>query len=210
MNDHDDLAFIADALPAFVSEGQEQIASIEQLLLQLEDTPDDRELLDALFRCAHTVKGSAGIFGLDAVVAFTHHVETLLDCLREGELALTPEISTLLLQCNDQIRQLIDQATGGIDDASGQATREALVARLDALHPGASQARPGETTMATKAADQMQAWQVSARFGTDTFRNGMDPLALLSYVGQIGTLDAVHCDDEAVPALDTLDPESCH
>ncbi|HNW65419.1 MAG TPA: Hpt domain-containing protein, partial [Piscinibacter sp.] len=72
MNDHDDLAFIADALPAFVSEGQEQIASIEQLLLQLEDTPDDRELLDALFRCAHTVKGSAGIFGLDAVVAFTH------------------------------------------------------------------------------------------------------------------------------------------
>jgi two-component system chemotaxis sensor kinase CheA len=38
--------------------------------------PDDRELLDALFRCAHTVKGSAGIFGLDAVVAFTHHVET--------------------------------------------------------------------------------------------------------------------------------------
>ncbi|HPG79675.1 MAG TPA: Hpt domain-containing protein, partial [Piscinibacter sp.] len=113
MNDHDDLAFIADALPAFVSEGQEQIASIEQLLLQLEDTPDDRELLDALFRCAHTVKGSAGIFGLDAVVAFTHHVETLLDCLREGELALTPEISTLLLQCNDQIRQLIDQATGG-------------------------------------------------------------------------------------------------
>ena len=210
MNDHDDLAFIADALPAFVSEGQEQIASIEQLLLQLEDTPDDRELLDALFRCAHTVKGSAGIFGLDAVVAFTHHVETLLDCLREGELALTPEISTLLLQCNDQIRQLIDQATGGIDDASGQATRAALVARLDALHPGASQARPGETTMAAKAADRMQAWQVSARFGTDTFRNGMDPLALLSYVGQIGTLDAVQCDGEAVPALEALDPESCH
>jgi two-component system chemotaxis sensor kinase CheA len=81
-----DLQFVADALPAFISEAREQIASIEQLLLQLEDAPDDRELLDALFRCAHTVKGSAGIFGLDAVVAFTHHVESLLDRLREGAL----------------------------------------------------------------------------------------------------------------------------
>ena len=52
------------------------------------------------------MKGSAGIFGLDAVVAFTHHVETLLDHLREGGLALTPDLSTLLLRCNDQLGQL--------------------------------------------------------------------------------------------------------
>ena len=128
-----DNSFIAEALPAFISEAQEQIASIEQLLLQLEDAPDDRELLDSLFRCAHTVKGSAGIFGLDAVVAFTHHVETLLDRLREGEIALTPDLSTLLLQSNDQIRLLVAQASGnGSDDAQGEATRAALVARLGA------------------------------------------------------------------------------
>ena len=82
MNHDDDHGFLTDALPVFISEAREQIASIEQLLLQLEDTPDDREQLDALFRCAHTVKGSAGIFGLDEVVAFTHHEETLLDGLR--------------------------------------------------------------------------------------------------------------------------------
>ena len=57
-----------------------------------------------------TVKGSAGIFGLDRVVAFTHHVETLLDRVREGRVALTPELSTLLLQCNDQIRILVTSA----------------------------------------------------------------------------------------------------
>ena len=50
-----DTSFIADALPAFLSEAREQIEAIEQLLLQLEDAPDDRNLLDALFRCAHTV-----------------------------------------------------------------------------------------------------------------------------------------------------------
>ena len=57
-----DQDFIAQALPAFISEAREQIESVEQLLLQLEEAPGDSELLDALFRCAHTVKGSAGIF----------------------------------------------------------------------------------------------------------------------------------------------------
>ncbi len=64
-----DNSFIAEALPAFISEAQEQLEMLEQLLLQLEDAPQDSELLGALFRCAHTVKGSAGIFGLDEVVA---------------------------------------------------------------------------------------------------------------------------------------------
>ena len=128
-----DNSFIAEALPAFISEAQEQLEMLEQLLLQLEDAPQDSELLGALFRCAHTVKGSAGIFGLDEVVAFTHHVETLLDRLREGRVALTPQLSTLLLQCNDQIRGLIAAAQDPqADDASAAEARAALVLRLQA------------------------------------------------------------------------------
>ena len=204
-----DNSFIAEALPAFISEAQEQIASIEQLLLQLEDAPDDRELLDSLFRCAHTVKGSAGIFGLDAVVAFTHHVETLLDRLREGEIALTPDLSTLLLQSNDQIRLLVAQASGnGSDDAQGEATRAALVARLGAQAP--SRPTPATPVAAAPATDGSQCWRISVRFGADTFRNGMDPLAILSYVAQLGSMAAIECDTASVPALDALDPEQCH
>ena len=211
MKEPGDPGFLADALPVFISEGREQVASIEQLLLQLETTPGDRELLDALFRCAHTVKGSAGIFGLDEVVSFTHHVETLLDRLRDGELVLTPSTSTLLLQCNDQIRQLIDQATGGSADPLGTAQREALVAQLDALLPAApAAARSTVASAATPTAGRMQPWSLSARFGADTFRHGNDPLALLAYLGQLGTLQSVRCDERAVPPLDALDPEGCH
>jgi two-component system chemotaxis sensor kinase CheA len=106
-----DEAFIASAMPAFISEAVEQTEAIETLLLELEEQPDNRELLDSLFRCAHTVKGSAGIFGLNRVVEFTHHVETLLDKMRDGDIALTPELSTLLLQCNDQIKFLVEIAS---------------------------------------------------------------------------------------------------
>jgi two-component system chemotaxis sensor kinase CheA len=155
---HDaDLSFIQETLPAFISEAQEQIETLEQLLLQLEDAPQDSELLAALFRCAHTVKGSAGIFGLDRVVAFTHHVETLLDQLREGRLQLTPAMSTLLLQCNDQIRTLVAQARDAAGDEDGQAVaaRAALVQRLQALTgPDAEHdsAAPASATCRSRAA----------------------------------------------------------
>ncbi|MEY4863284.1 MAG: hypothetical protein RLZ51_1379, partial [Pseudomonadota bacterium] len=103
----DDEQFLRDALPAFISESVELLDQVEHLLLELESSPNDRELLDALFRCAHTIKGSAGLFGLDEIVHFTHHVETFLDALREGKVSLDAASSRLLLSSADQIRRLV-------------------------------------------------------------------------------------------------------
>jgi len=214
-----DNSFIQEALPAFISEAQEQIESLEQLLLQLEDAPRDTELLNALFRCAHTVKGSAGIFGLNRVVAFTHHVETLLDKLREGQLDFTPALGTLLLQCNDQLRTLVAQARDAdtAETPEAVADRAALVERLQAAAGHADKAEPAaEAAPATAVAPtpanagSARCWHVSTAFGTDTFRNGMDPLALLNYVRGLGSVPNLVCDIVAVPPLDQLDPESCH
>ncbi len=207
-----DTSFIADALPAFLSEAREQVELIEQLLLQLEDTPEDRELLDALFRCAHTVKGSAGIFGLDAVVGFTHHVETLLDRLREGALKLTPALSTLLLQCNDQILALVDGAQNpqAAEDAAAAGLRNALVAQLQAFGDQRADKPAASAALAPPVAAMAAPWRLSARFGADTFRNGMDPLTILRYVAGLGTIMNLSCDTAAVPALDEIDPEQCH
>ncbi|HET7865223.1 MAG TPA: chemotaxis protein CheA [Burkholderiaceae bacterium] len=208
--DHD-LSYLVDVLPTFISEAHEQIESVEQLLLQLEQAPDDRELLDALFRCAHTVKGSAGIFGLDRVVAFTHHVETLLDQLREGRLALTPALSTLLLESNDQVRILVAAAQDPqADTAAAEATRARLVQRLQ-LACGDSPAAPAAASAGAAAgASRVRRWHVSVRFGADTFRHGTDPLALLSYVKGLGAIPRMVCDHAGVPTLDAIDPESCH
>ena len=209
-----DLSFIREVLPAFISEAQEQIESLEQLLLQLEDAPGDSELLNALFRCAHTIKGSAGIFGLNRVVAFTHHVESLLDQLREGQIELTPALSTLLLQCNDQLRTLIAQAAAAEEDEAveTQVARAALVERLQAAAGGSpivgqdAAPDPGAPTRASSS----RCWHVCAAFGPDTFRNGMDPMALLNYLRGLGEITTLACDSAAVPALDQLDPETCH
>jgi two-component system chemotaxis sensor kinase CheA len=196
--------FVNEALPAFLSEAREQTDMLEQLLLQLEDAPDDSGLLNALFRCAHTVKGSAGIFGLDRVVAFAHHVETLLHRLRDGQVRLTPDLSTLLLRCNDQVLVLVNEAGGQPADEAGVAARAALVLEL--------QAASGITAPSVAAAAEasQRRWHVSIAFGKDTFRNGMDPQAILSYVRGLGAVPRLVCDTGAVPPLDQLDPESCH
>lgn len=210
-----DASFIREALPAFISEAHEQIVGIEQLLLKLEEDPQDRELLNALFRCAHTVKGSAGIFGLSKVVEFTHHVETLLDKMREGEIALDATLNTLLLQCNDQILHLIETAADDSADTSDHVENRAdLVIRLHA----AMGETGGHAATATKAAAPAEAsapsgpqrWLISVRFGLECFRNGMDPLGIIRYLGTLGQITAISCDRNAIPALDAVDPEACH
>lgn len=208
-----DMNFIAEALPAFISEAHEQLDTIEQLLLQLEACPDDRELLDALFRCAHTVKGSAGIFGLDKVVAFTHHVETLLDQMREGAVALGPDLSTLLLECKDQVLHLVDSATNdGADTQADLETRADLITRLcAAMGATAGTARQGDgIAQSADTPDASGSWLISVRFGPDCFRNGMDPLSIIRYLGTLGTVEAIASDLDLIPPLDQLDPESCH
>jgi two-component system chemotaxis sensor kinase CheA len=209
-----DLEFIAQAMPAFISEAAEQIEAIETLLLELEEQPDNRELLDSLFRCAHTVKGSAGIFGLNRVVEFTHHVETLLDKMREGELVLNPDISTLLLQCNDQIKFLVDTAADESADTPEQKDLRAdLVVQLRALTEGGAVAAPvvaAAAAPAGKATEQARIWSISARFGQETFRNGMDPLSISRYLHGMGQVLSVHCGADGVPPLVNLNPESCY
>ncbi len=210
-----DKEFIAQAMPAFISEAAEQIEAIETLLLELEEQPDNRDLLDSLFRCAHTVKGSAGIFGLNRVVEFTHHVETLLDKMRDGDIALNPDISTLLLQCNDQIKFLVDSAADESADTPEQKdTRADLVVQLRALTEGQA---PTPVASAAAAAQSVAAgsvgpriWHISARFGLETFRNGMDPLSIARYLSGMGRVVSVHSGVDTVPALVNLNPESCY
>ena len=87
------------ALDTFFEEARDMLAQIEQSVLELEEKPNDVEELNAIFRCAHTIKGSGGLFGLDEVVRFTHVVENVLDRLRKSELRLDSELISLLLSC---------------------------------------------------------------------------------------------------------------
>src|SRR5690554_4286175 len=118
-----------DALNTFLQESREMLTEMERLLLDLESGANDKEQLDALFRCVHTIKGSAGLFGPDDVVEFTHVVENVLDRLREGDISLDKNLSNLLINCRDHISErveLLGDSLSAESIAEGQLLLEGL------------------------------------------------------------------------------------
>lgn len=82
---------------AFREEAYELLTSLESSLLELEESPADLEIVGAVFRAMHTIKGSGAMFGFDDISSFTHDVETVYDLVRNGELAVTGELVNLSL-----------------------------------------------------------------------------------------------------------------
>lgn len=95
-------------LQVFFEETEEHLASLELLLLGLDLQRPDTEELNGIFRAAHSIKGSAGMFGFDDLTAVTHELETLLDRIRSGQLALRAEMVDLFLQARDVLMRLLD------------------------------------------------------------------------------------------------------
>ena len=214
------------AQQTFVEESRDLLAHMEESLLRLETEPGDSETLAAMFRAAHTIKGSAGLFGFDAIVSFTHVAESVLDRVREGKLALDGGLVALLLSCCDHImRQLdsVEQGRLGVTAADDEARGAELVRALSALlgepahtPPAAaspSPVKPEATAVreeGTAGATGREYWHLSLRFGADTLRNGMDPASFLRYLGTLGTVRELATLFDAMPASSEMDPESCY
>src|SRR6202453_5065665 len=92
----------------FLQESAEHVESMEAGLLALRSAPDDVEILNAIFRSAHSIKGGAGSFGLTHLVRFTHGLENLLDRLRSLEMQATEEVIAVLLRSVDVLRGLLE------------------------------------------------------------------------------------------------------
>ncbi len=99
----------------FFEEAGENLEQMEQLLLELDVTAADDEELNAIFRCAHSIKGGAATFGFADVAELTHQMETLLDKLRRHELTPTPAMVDVLLQSGDALKAMLarHQGAGG-------------------------------------------------------------------------------------------------
>ena len=104
---------IDQALPTFVSESRELLEELEQTLLSFTGGEPDAESINAVFRAAHTIKGSAGLFGLDHIVAFTHVAESVLDQVRGEKIGIDDTLIALMLACCDHIGALIDTVESG-------------------------------------------------------------------------------------------------
>ncbi|MGE6653109.1 chemotaxis protein CheA [Stenotrophomonas sp. NPDC077426] len=186
-------------------ESREGLDAMEAGLLALESGQQDPEIINSVFRAAHSIKGGAGTFGFDAIAGLTHVLETLLDELRAGKRALEAAAVDAMLSSVDVLRALLREAEHG-QPADPQAV-SAIKARLEAVLSG--QAAATAAPAAAKVDDTPEAWQIGFVPAPSLFMSGNDPLRIIRELEHLGSLQ-VAARLERLPGFDQLDPLEAH
>lgn len=222
----------------FFQECEEQLAELESGLLKMNDGDRDPETVNAVFRAVHSIKGGAGAFGLEDLVAFAHVFETTLDCVRSNKLDPGAEVMKVMLKSADVLADLTNAARDG---GSVEESRSAgLVKELEALANG-EMPQPSAAPVAapkvveakapaapapeeggfqpipfsfddfpeTEEAGELPLFEISFKPRADLYSKGNEAALLLRDLSRIGEM-SVHCNTDSIPTLDMLDSEGSY
>ncbi len=133
-----------EILNDFLTETTEMIDGLDQKFVELETQPDNKDLLNEIFRAMHSMKGSAGFLGFNHLVDITHRAESILNKLRQGEMAVVPEIITVILETVDTVKLIMTEIrTTGTDikipvESMSQKLDDILAGKFAAAAPAAA------------------------------------------------------------------------
>lgn len=192
----------------FIQEASEVLEALEARLLELEADPRNADLVDAVFRALHTLKGSGEMFGFSALARFTHAFENAYEAVRSGRATVSQALIDLSLRSRDHIQRLIEIGTDEAENARAAAAPEgqALLAEIAALvDPEA--AATGSGAAPAGEADDAPARVYRIRFapGEDALRTGLRPDLMMAELATLGEI-VVDCDAAGVPSLEAIDP----
>ncbi|WIO75396.1 Hpt domain-containing protein [Porticoccaceae bacterium LTM1] len=213
---------LGPAIESFLEEATDFVAQLESDIMALESAPQDQELINSIFRAAHTIKGSGGMFGFDGLVAFTHVFESVLMRMRDGQLVANKEMAEILLAGVDHIGQVLSYI-----DLDGEHTPEDICEAGEQLgmmlamyldEPAGCSATPEQdksqdqsgqkgSTPAVATQSDCPNWLLSLRFGENVLRDGMDPSSFLRYLQRLGDIVTLNTLSSSLPALEEMDPE---
>lgn len=123
-----------DLIVEFIAETNESLDELDVDLVNLEQNPNDKDLLGKIFRLMHTIKGTCGFLGLPRLEKVAHHAENVLGRFRDGDLEVTPGYVTLIFESIDQIKYIVNEIEETGAEPSGSDAD--LIARLDAAYEG--------------------------------------------------------------------------
>lgn len=201
----------------FFEESFEGLETMESSLLDLDCDSVDSETINAIFRAAHSIKGSSSTFGFTPVAEFTHVLETLLDQVRQGTRKLMPDHVDLLLQSVDCLRGMLTALQSG--SALDVAQSHDLIARFNAILSGQAAQRSSVETVtasaqpatAAKPAGAVDAITWAIRFIPDIniLRTGNEPVRMFRELAELGSMKVTALTDK-LPDLEQLSPENCY
>ncbi|MEZ5444270.1 MAG: chemotaxis protein CheA [Gammaproteobacteria bacterium] len=192
----------------FFEESEENLEVMEQGLLSLDVGAVDAEVINTIFRAAHSIKGGSGTFGFTAAASFTHVMETLLDEVRAGKRQATRPLVDLLLRSVDCLRGILTATRGGGDlnasvvDAIRGELEQALNGELAA--PAAGQAPASD-----HGSGAGEGWHIDFRPHAHMMLTGNDPLRIIKALSDLGEVEA-RPDLAGLPSLADMEPENCY
>jgi two-component system chemotaxis sensor kinase CheA len=193
----------------FFEEAGELLRDFEDGLLRLEQTGGDREVLNRVFRSAHTLKGNSAMLGLTAIARFTHALENVLMRLRAGELAMSRAAADTLLASADVLRELLRQAR---EDGTREVPRfEEVLEALQTFARTGEAVSPPRGEAPGRAEPAAEVWyEIRLVPPRDLLRRGLDPVRILEALGELGVLDRVEPHCPGLPTLEDMDPEDAY
>jgi two-component system chemotaxis sensor kinase CheA len=207
-----------DPAETFLQEADELLERIEETALEVTDGQGGSDAVNRLFRAFHTIKGSGAMFGFDAVASFTHHVESVLDHVREGQVEVTPELIQLILASKDHISSLLTSSRSGVSvsEESGRRLAADLGALLSCAADPAVEVQPLACPVAgpihhdtESAAGDHGRFIIRFAPQPSILISGTNPLALLDELRSLGDCQVTACLD-GIPHLEQLEPDQCH
>ena len=219
----------------FLSEANEIVEGLENDLVLLEDNKSDEDLLNKIFRSAHTLKSSAGTVGFTTMSELNHVAENLLEKVRSGKLDVTPKMITVLLEFLDTVKIMLQNIIDGKGEADGVDNIESLKAKIKAIADGnedietvsAAEPKiqkkevqkteePKEDIKESKSEESEKSggsnlFHIDMSFKATIFDNGIDPLMFLNDLKAIGTINNLKIDTSNIPSISALeDPYTCY
>ena len=140
----------------FLIEAFELIEQIDHDLVELEANPEDLELLNRIFRVAHTVKGSSSFLNFDVLTELTHHMEDVLNKARKGELKITPDIMDVVLESVDMMKGLLESIRDNGSDAAAGIDIKNICASLTQISEGEAPSAASEAPAAAPAPEPVK------------------------------------------------------
>ena len=140
----------------FLIEAFELIEQIDHDLVELEANPEDLELLNRIFRVAHTVKGSSSFLNFDVLTELTHHMEDVLNKARKGELKITPDIMDVVLESVDMMKGLLESIRDNGSDAAAGIDIKNICVRLTQISEGEAPSAAAEAPAAAPALEPVK------------------------------------------------------
>jgi len=191
----------------FFAECLEGLEAMEAALLELDGGASGGDLVDTIFRAAHSIKGGAATFGFADIAAFTHVAESLLSEVRDGHRAADPELIELMLQVVDCLRGMIERTRAHQPVAN--ADSEAL--RVELLRLAGAAAGPAAAAVPTAPAPAVRGWQIRLVALPHMLQTGNDPLRVFRELQALGRLEVKQAFvlESAPGSLAQLDPTQC-